>query len=48
MRSIAFDDIDEVRNQISATLILVLYLAPLGIDLLLDSYESVVLADPPE
>ena len=38
MRGIALDDIHEVGDEVSTTLILVLYLAPLSVYILLDAY----------
>ena len=38
MGGIALDDIHEVGDEVRTALILVLYLAPLGVHILLDAY----------
>ena len=48
MRSIALDDIHQIGDEVATTLVLVLYLAPLVLDILVNSDEAVVLRDPPD
>ena len=48
MRSIALDHIDEVRNEVATALVLVLYLAPVALDILVHLYKAIVLEDPPQ
>ena len=48
MRSIALDDIHQIGDEVATTLVLVLYLAPLVLDILVNSDEAVLLRDPPD
>ena len=48
MCGVALDDIHQIGDEITTALVLVLYLAPLALDILVEVHEPVVLGDPPE
>ena len=48
MRSIALDDIHQIGDEVATTLVLVLYLAPLVLNVLINRHKTVVLRDAPD